>query len=89
MAKLNTSTQCCLQHFKNDPTLSNKLEELLGRLQEEPLLTASEKSSVTELCHIYESQKNTVEELIPIMKLKLTKEIPHLVRNSKTKCLQG
>ena len=68
------------QHFKNDPSLSKKLEDLLEKLQEEHLLTSSEKTSVAELCHIYETQKDAVEELSPIMALKLTKEIPHLVR---------
>lgn len=68
-----------MQHFKNDATLSKKLEDLLETLKEEHMLTPEEKTAVLELCHIYETQKDTVEELSPIMKLKLTKDIPHLV----------
>ncbi len=68
-----------LQHFKNDADLSKKLEDLLEKLKEEQMLTSEEITSLSELCHIYETQKNTVEELSPIMQLKLTKDIPHLV----------
>ena len=68
-----------MQHFKNDSALSKKLDVLLEKVKNEPLITSSEQTALQEVRHIYHMQKEAKEDLSPIMQLKLLKKVPHLV----------
>ena len=69
-----------IQHFREDPSLSEKLENLIENATNHPQLTASEKNAAMEVKDMYQMQKDGKEELSEVMQLKLSREPVHLVQ---------
>ena len=81
-AKPTKSTQSAfhLQHFQNDLKLCMKLESLIDHASHCPHLTPNETHAAVEMSNMYHMQKEAKDELSPVMQLKLSKELIHLVR---------
>lgn len=73
------SLSLSLQHFREDAKLAEKLENLIDHANHSPYLTPNESNAAFEVSNMYQMQKEAQEEPSPVMQLKLSKEIVHLV----------
>lgn len=73
-----TSVYSPLQHFREDVSLSEKLEGLISHATHWHMMNPSERNAAMEVDSMYKMQKEAMDEISPVMELKLCKDV-HLV----------